>query len=204
MVGSIASLVVFFAAMAAAAESGNYEITALGGVGFGGSTDLELGDGSLDAGASYGAMLAARVRRDGLVALSYTRQRTEFDVALTGGGSQRLDVDVGYVQFGGELEFHPTGRRIVPFIGLSLGASHFSPRGGGRTEWFFAGTFTGGLKIPLTEHVGLRAQMRVMGTLIDGKSDIFCVGAGGVTCVVAGSADGLFQGDALAGIYVTF
>ena len=82
-------------------------------------------------------VLGYRVKDDGLLALSYTRQQPEFDTSLTGGGGQSFDVDVGYVQFGGELELH-LKRRWVPFIGLTIGASHFSPRNGGSSDCFAA------------------------------------------------------------------
>ena len=65
-------------------DQGLFEFTALGGIQFGGSPDLVGFSGSLDSGPSFGGIAAVRVSDEGLVALSYTCQRTEFEVTSTG------------------------------------------------------------------------------------------------------------------------
>ena len=187
-------------------DQGLFEFTALGGIQFGGSPDLVGFSGSLDSGPSFGGIAAVRVSDEGLVALSYTCQRTEFEVTSTGPvpiGSRSIDVNVGYLQLGGELEL-PVSPRLVPFIGLSVGTTHLTPRNAGATNWFFSGTFTGGLKVPITRHVGLRTQMRLLGTLITADSSFLCESDGGLKCFISSDLSGMIQGDLMAGVYVTF
>lgn len=191
------------------------EITLLGGIQYGGAIDdlvlergLQLGggSGSFEWGPALMAIAGYRVGPDGLVTLSYSRQRTQFDAQTFFGGSyerSQISVDVGYVQFGGELEI-PMNERVVPFIGLSLGASHFTPRRGGSTNWFFAGAFTGGFKFRITDWIGVRTQMRLLATAIGSDSQVFCVSSGGIACVIAADLTGFIQGDLVAGLYVAF
>ncbi len=153
-------------------DHSRFEFAGLGGIQFGGSPELEDASGSFDLGPSFGGIASVRVSKEGLVAISYTRQRTRFVATWEGPGpttSQTVDADVGYLHVGGELEL-PVHPHLVPFIGLSVGATHFTPRNPGATDWFFSGAFTGGLKVPVTKNFGLRGQMRLLGTLITGDS----------------------------------
>jgi hypothetical protein len=192
------------------------EITVLGGIQYGGAIDdlvlerglqIGLGSGSFEWGPALMAIAGYRVGPDGLVTLSYSRQRTQFDakVLFNDGSYQRreISVDVGYAQFGGELEI-PMNERVVPFIGLSLGASHFTPRRDGSTNWFFAGAFTGGFKLRITDWLGVRTQMRLLATAIGSESQIFCVSSGGAVCAISADLTGFVQGDLMAGLYVAF
>jgi hypothetical protein len=192
--------------LSGAAMAERVEVTVLGGVQFGGSSNFIGGEASFAAGPEFAALLGVRVNKQGLITLGYQRQWTEVDfriLQLSNPIWGKRDMTVGTIHFGGELEL-PVNDRVIPFIGVSLGATHYSAEFPNSTSWYFSGAFTGGLKLKLTKHIGLRSQMRLLGTVINNDSTVFCVSSGGLTCAIAADLDGVVQGDFLAGVYVTF
>jgi hypothetical protein len=194
-------------ALAEGLEPQRFEISAMAGWQWGGSVDMAAGNGSLDSGPGFDGIIAYRVQEDGLMALTYSVQRTDFTanfLDVNGKLVRRtVPVNVGYAHFMGELEL-PRSERFVPFIGLSVGATHFTPRGQGETGWFFSAAFIGGIKYRITDHLGLRTQMRMLATVINGDSRIFCASSGGLTCAFSTSLEGMLQGDIVGGLYVAF
>ncbi len=84
-----------------------------------------------------------------------------------------------------------------------IGATHARPeRGDLNSETFLSGSIAVGYMLPLGKHVGLRFEARGYGTLIDNESSLFC--GDNVGCVVTINGDGLFQGEALAGLSIRF
>jgi hypothetical protein len=185
----------------------SFEISLLAGGAFGGTLGVEDGDISMEIGWAANAIAAIRLRSDEgrLLTLSYMRQRTPFTVALDGQPEQKVDVDVGFIHVGGEIDGE-VGKRFKPFFGLSIGATHFSPlSSSASTEWFFSAGFYGGTKIAFGEHFGLRLQGRMLGTVIGGEKSVICVsGSGGACLISASGTSGLMQGDFMAGVYVAF
>lgn len=185
----------------------HFEITGFGGIQFGGSTDLTFGNGSFDAGESYGGILNYRVREDGLFGVSYSRQQTTLVADAIAGGvpiKRSIESTIGYIHAGGELEIYPK-RNLTPIIGLSVGATHISPRNGGESNWFFSAAFMGGFKYRVTKNFGLRTHMRLLATVLNGNANVVCVSQGGLTCAVSsGDVNGLIQGDLVAGLYLAF
>lgn len=182
------------------------QLTALAGLQYGGKIDGDQGKVSLDSAPAYTFQAGVRVQEDGFVALSYTLQPTRATASFDDGRpNQRFDLDVGLIQFAGELEF-AAPLPIIPFIGLSVGATHLTPHGsGGETQWFFSGTATAGAKWPITKHIGLRTHARFIGTLVSSDTSFVCVSNGGATCVISVSdTKGILQGDIVAGLYISF
>ena len=63
----------------------------------------------------------------------------------------------------------------------------------------------GGVRIPITEHIGVRLDVRAFVTLLDSDSDIFCVSSAGLTCrIQAKSATSFLQYSANLGVTVGF
>jgi len=184
------------------------EITAMAGWQWGGSVNMLTGSGTYDSGAAFDGIIAIRTQADGLMGVTYSLQRTDFTATfLNAQGNfvrRTVPVNVGYAHFTGELELAKPEQRFVPFIGLSVGATHMTPRGGGQTGWFFSAGFIGGLKYRLFEHVGLRAQMRLLTTVLNGDSRLFCVSSGGLSCALSTDLEGMIQGDLVGGVYVAF
>jgi len=188
------------------ARAQHVELTGFGGIQFGGATDLLLGSASFAAGPSYGGMAYYRVRDDGLFGVSYSREQSQMSATWIGNGQilqGTVPVDVGIIHAGGELEISPK-KKLTPILGLSVGATHITPRNGGETGWYFSAALTGGAKYRITDHFGLRAHMRLIATVINDNSTVACVSSGGLTCAVASELDGLVQGDLVGGVFFAF
>lgn len=208
--GPLALLVIAASSLASApdARAQHLELTGFGGLQWGGSTDLASGGtGSFDWGPSYGGSAYWRVRDDGLFGVIYSRQESRFDASIPQADGSLLylstDVIVNLIHAGGELEISPT-KRLTPILGLSVGATYIQPTSGGDTNWFFSAALTGGGKYRITEHFGLRAQMRLIVSVLGSDSTVVCVSAGGATCAVSANLDALIMGDLVAGAYVEF
>jgi hypothetical protein len=193
---------------ALAEKSGTFEITPMVGVTVGGSIDLIGGKIEFDAGPSYGGMLGYRVRDDALVILSYHRESTTahfnvFNPSSPLYPSRSVDMDIGHLQIGGELDFSRRSR-FSPLFGLTIGASHYSPDlANAERQWFFTAIAYGGATFRITKHVGLRAQARVIGTVISANTRWICGSPIGCSFSMNG-VDGVVQGDFSAGVYVAF
>ncbi len=186
-------------------DPGLIQITGLYGIQFGGSLDLEEGQLEIDSAPAWTVQAGLRVQDDGFAFVSYTRQSTvaRFDSATGTPPSGNFDVDIGLLQIGGELDL-PMHRHLTPFIGLGIGATHFSPAGGS-TDWFFSFSAIGGVKIPIVKHFGLKGQIRYLGTVVDSNASWFCVSSGGATCGVSlNDTTILSQGDVTGGVYFSF
>jgi hypothetical protein len=150
-------------------------------------------------------MLGIRLRPDEgkLIILSYQLQTTKIDVDLDDEPSQKHDLNIGTLQLGGEVD-GLVAPHVRPFLGMTVGTTYFSAdEKGGKTEWFFSGTVYAGAKFPFGDHFGLRAQIRMLGTLMGGKSRVFCSTA--TRCLITvDEVAGTIQGDLTAGLYVAF
>ncbi len=188
-------------------DPGMVQITGLYGIQFGGSLGLEEGDLEIDSAQAWTVQAGLRVQDDGFAFVSYSRQATtaHFDSATGTPASGSFDVDIGILQLGGELDL-PMQKHLVPFIGLGIGATHFTPIDtSGGTDWFFSFSAIGGLKIPIVKHVGLKGQIRYLGTVVNSDASWFCASSGGLTCGVSlNDTTILSQGDVTGGLYVSF
>jgi hypothetical protein len=205
----LASLAV--ASQAAAAvdriEPGMIQLSGWGGYAWGGSVDVTGGQVNLDSAPSYGAQVGLRVQDDGFAFVSFTQQSTTARVSFDNGDpTQSYGVKVGYLQIGGELDL-PMSRHLVPFIGLSIGASYVKPEiSNENANWFFAGSALAGIKIPITKNIGIRTQMRFLGTVVSSDTRFACGSAGGSgSCAVrVDNSTGFIQGDVTGGLFIAF
>jgi opacity protein-like surface antigen len=131
--------------------------------------------------------------------LLYTQQSTEVE------GATPLDMDIQYLHIGGIVNFTDV-KHAVPYFGMTVGATRFSPDLSGLDEEtkisFSAG---GGVKIPITDHIGIRFDARAFVTLLDTDGDLFCVASNGdTTCRISASSDTLLQYHATLGIIAAF
>lgn len=210
-VASVALCVLSGAAPAARAEveriePGMVQLSGWAGYQWGGEIDADIGRINIDSAPTYGAQAGLRVQDDGFAFISFTQQSTTARIRFDDGQpSTTFDLDVGYLQIGGELDLH-MHRHLVPFIGLSIGATYLKPNEpDASTEWFFSGSVIGGAKIPITKHIGIRTQMRFLGTVISSDTDFYCVSSGGAACAISvDDTTGFIQGDITGGLYVSF
>ncbi|HEX7114678.1 MAG TPA: outer membrane beta-barrel protein [Steroidobacter sp.] len=189
---------------AAAAEeerrTNAFEITPFFGYMAGGSFEdpVDSSDRDLDADTSFGVIMNAAVESWRHYELLYTRQSTELD------GAEPFDMDVDYLQIGGIVS-HPAAERVIPYFGLTVGAARFSPDEPGLDEETkFAFSAAGGLRVPITDHFGVRLDVRAFVTLLDTDGNLFCVSSEGLTCRVRAKSDTLLQYSATLGVTVAF
>ena len=129
----------------------------------------------------------------------YTQQSTQVE------GTVPLDMDIKYLHLGGIVNFTDVGY-AVPYFGMTIGATQFSPDETGLDDEtklsFSAG---GGVKVPITDHFGVRFDARAFVTLLDSDGSIFCAsGEGGAGCAIKAKSDTFVQYTATLGFVASF
>jgi hypothetical protein len=114
-------------------------------------------------------------------------------------------MDVQYLHIGGTVGYMDNPR-VTPFFGATNGATRFSPDASGLDdETKLSFSLGGGLKIPITDHIGLRFDLRAFVTLLDSDSEIFCVSdAVDSSCRISAQSDTFLQYSAGLGIIAAF
>jgi hypothetical protein len=178
---------------------------------FAGSIQTTDGYIRLEDGPQYGGIFDYQVQRDTWVELSYAylASHASFEPYYVNSGSLLtgfdMDVAIHYMQLGA-IHQMPKGD-VQPFLGIAAGAAIMSP--GASTYqnynledvWRFAMSATGGLKIYLSDRVGLRLQGRLlMPVYFSGGSVWF--GTGGASVGVSGGIP-VLQGDLGAGLMIS-
>ncbi|NTW66602.1 MAG: outer membrane beta-barrel protein [Nitrospirae bacterium] len=192
-------------AMTTPAMAAEFEITPFAGYTAGGEfTNASTGNTlSFDETSSYGIMLDFRQAgdADAWIEVYLSRQQTKLkaDQGLFT-GNPLLDVNVEYYHIGGTYG-QATGK-IRPFVVGTFGATHMVPKQEGLdSETKFSLSLGGGVKMYLTEHVGIRLDARWFGTLFNGSGGVFCSNG---ACLVTVQGDVLSQFTANAGIILAF
>ena len=168
------------------------QVAPFAGVQFGGSVQGPSGrSGSVDAGLAYGATVDFRVAESWSVEVLYSRQSTEFPGPLDATVERYMAGPVEEVDYG-----------RTRFFGVALiGATRFVPGFAGydSSALFTIGVGLG-VKHLLTDHFGLRADVRGFYALTSSGGGLFCSGG----CLFAFSGSGLVQGDVSAGVVLAF
>jgi opacity protein-like surface antigen len=179
----------------------NFEITPFYGYMAGGEFEdpVSGGDRDIEEDNNFGVIFNAAVDKWRHYELLYSTQSTEI------GGGVPMDLDVEYLQIGGTVS-SPDAERAIPYFGITVGAARFSPDAPGfDDETKLAFSVAGGLKVPITEHIGLRFDARAFISLLDTDGNIFCVSdAGGGACAIRTKSDTLLQYQAALGVTVGF
>ena len=202
--GTCASLLLATAAMAAPAEApARVEITASVGQLAGGEFE-DPNDGSdRDVEDDTDFKLFLNVNADSPARqyeVFYGKQSTTVD------GAVPLDMDIQYLHFGGIVNFTDV-QPVVPFFGLTVGATRLSPDASGLDDEtklsFSVGT---GVKYKFTKNIGLRFDVRAFVTLLDTDGSLFCVStpATGGACAISASSDTFIQYGAGLGLIGAF
>jgi hypothetical protein len=181
------------------------EVVGFGGVGFTGnlgiSSDAGSGNVSFDGAPVYGALLGYRAQPSGYAYLSYSRMETTAYFRPEGGfeTNGQANVSFDYLQAGGNLEA-PHGK-LVPYLGLSIGATRIAPIDGTGNDFSFSAVLDGGLKIKLTQFLDVRVIGRMPVSFVTGEAAAFCVAG---SCAAFYSGQPLIQGQALLGLGLHF
>lgn len=195
-----------------AAEPGEhrFSITPLLGYRMGGdfendNTDAEV---SLDDAAAVGFIINAPAEAVGDDAyteweLYFSRQSAGIDQAPED-VDPSLDIDISYLLLGGT--YVGAGELVRPFLAAGIGAAHLSPDASGYdSDTVFAFGIGAGAQVFPTERIGLRAEVRALGAVIDSNSKIFCsAGPEGSACAIGSSGDLLWQWEVFAGLIARF
>jgi len=177
------------------------EITPYVGYTIGGSFTDNATGANLDVqeDGSYGLVLDLADTPETQYELFYGLQRTKVTGGGTFGGETLFDLDIHYLHLGGTYLF--TGEKVRPFVSGGLGATHFVPSGSGmNAKTYFSLSLGGGVKVPVSGHVGLRFEGRGVMTILPDSTQIFCVSSGGAACNVKVQGDVLGQILLMAGI----
>jgi opacity protein-like surface antigen len=151
----------------------------------------------LDETSSYGLLLSMKKDADTNYDFLFSRQNTQLRPASPSGVAESLRLD--YYQVGGTI-FYDHGK-LLPFVSGGLGATHISPANDiYSSETKFSLSIGGGLKVPLTQSLGLRFEVRGYGTAVGSSGAILCSGG----CVVKFSGSLFLQFEASAGLSFAF
>jgi hypothetical protein len=183
---------------AADARAQSVQLTPFAGYQFGGSFQSPvLGvSASLKSSLSYGGTADFAIGERWRVELLYSRQPTE----LRAGSASVFDVNVERYM-GGISEEKGEGRTRFFGVGL-VGITRFVPGlDGFDSESRFTLGVGLGLKHFLSDHFGLRAELRGFYTFTEVDGGVFC-SAG--TCLFVFGGRGLWQGDVSGGVILAF
>lgn len=191
-----------FIAPTAQADDTRFEITPFAGVMAGGEFEDPAtgGDRDVEKGTDFGVFLNMNAGgRDRQYEMLYARQGTEVE------GATPIDLDMQYLHVGGIVNFTDV-QPAVPFFGLTIGATQFSPDAPGLDdETKFSFSIAGGVKYKFTDHIGLRFDVRAFVTMVDTDGSFFCastpVGAG---CAITASSDTFVQYTGTLGVIAAF
>lgn len=196
---SLASLTAL-GAEEAPVDYNTYEFTPFAGHMFGGEFEdpTTNSDRDLDEDTSYGLIFDITADRHRHYEFLYTTQSTTLD------GAAPLDMDVQYLQLGGTVS-HPDMTRVIPYFGLTVGAARFEPDASGYDgETRLAFSAGGGVRVPITDHIGVRFDARAYFSLLDGDGELFCVSSAGATCAIRAKSDTFVQYAASLGVVIGF
>ncbi len=182
------------------AHTNDFEFTPFVGYMAGGEFEdpADNSDRDLDEDSAFGLIVNAAVDDWRHYEFLYTKQSTSVD------GTTPIDMDVEYLQIGGIVSY-PDASRVIPYFGLTVGAARFSPDAPGfDDETKLAASVAGGVRVPITEHFGVRLDLRAFITVLDTDGDLFCVSDGGLTCNIRAKSDTFLQYSANLGVTIGF
>jgi len=184
--------VTFLAAPVLMAQSGKIELTPTFSTMWGGTIETVYGKVVLEDGPQYGFIFDYTVQRELQLELYYSYLKSNATFSRYGYETVPADLEnlnedlvVNYIQVGALYQV-PKGN-VRPFFTFTAGTVIFSPSSSKYTdEWRAAITFGGGVKIFLSESIGLRVQGRLLLP--------FYVSGGGVWFGTGGASVGVSAG----------
>jgi hypothetical protein len=178
------------------------EITPFAGQRYGGSFEDATGATNFTVadGASFGVMIDFDLEPDKQIEFYLSRQNTHMSTAGTFTGSPLFDLTVDDYHIGGLYFLQEVGR-VRPFISGTFGLTRMEPkRADLTTENHLSLSLGGGAKIPLTDSVGLRFDVRSIYTMLESDTSIFCSGG----CTIGINSSGFVQVEVAAALMMRF
>ena len=167
--------------MSAQGTEPRFELSPLLGYVTGGTFDDEVTGQQLDLDDSSAAGLQLNIRADGQSSyeVHYARQATR----TSGPAVPSLEVTIEKLEIGGSYETSAGPTR--PFVAATLGATRFRPDDSTfNDDTYVSFSLGGGVKFFTDRPFGIAIDARWAGAFIDEDTDVFCLSAGGLTCLI--------------------
>ncbi len=183
------------------------EITPMVGYFFGGKAKFYEGKLKIKDNVSYGVAVGVPLPSGVVLELNYIgmpstaqwRPYFGYDIDYP---SRDFGINVNYFNLG-SAKTVPLAENIVGFGALRLGAAYFNSTAGDINDtWRFEASLGAGLKVYVTEKIGLRFSGNFHIPMVFSGAGLFCgIGSGGSNCGVSvGSTSSILQGDLSAGL----
>lgn len=184
-----------------------FELTPMAGYFIGGSVKFYEGRLKIKDNLSYGFVAGLPVSSGTTIEFSYISMSStaEWRPYFSYEGkypSRNFGMNVSYFNLGG-IRTIPLAERVKGFGGLRFGAAYFNSTASDIDDlWRFQVSLGGGLKVFLTDRLGIRFQGNFHIPLVLSGAGLFCgIGGGGSGCDVSvGSTSSILQGDLSAGL----
>ena len=160
------------------------ELNGFTGIQLGGTAKLYDGDFRINDAQNYGGKLAFAVSTTTFAELSYMRADTEgtFYPFLIGTPSDQIRFSSNYFQVGGlqQVDFG----RVSPYGTIGLGLTWWAPKTSQlNSKVQFSATVGAGLKLWLTDMIGIRLQGTMLMPMVYNGFGFGCgIGTGGAGC----------------------
>ena len=184
-----------------------FELTPFVGYQLGGTVKFYEGKIKIDNDMNYGLAASVNIRYGVRAEFYYSRVATRGKWTPYLGYENSyppldFDLAINYFQIGSVKEFMQDD--IRPFGSLTIGAVWFDPKDIVTDQWFFSVTLGGGVKIFLTDRVGIRLQGRLLLPLVFSGAGLYAgIGTGGVSTGAGFSSWApVVQGDLTGGLII--
>lgn len=190
-------------------DSNGIEVSAFYGYRFGGKVDVyygaDLGYLKINDNAAYGIDLSYRIKDRFNINLLWSRQDTDMDFfGYREIGAEDLGkVAVEYFMVSALSDVGTANSSVVPFGGAGIGMVVATPADSRNldTAYRFAFTLQGGVKIWLSDKVGLRLRGAMLAPMQWGSGGLFCSSGSGCGVGVSASTT-ILQGEFSGGVIV--
>ena len=204
----IAMLLQVPAAQAARNQDGHFlQLSPFVGYRFGGSfEDKETEeDYDVDNSSSYGLIVNFPAQDYTEWEIYYSKQQTEIKTGGLLASQSVVDIDIETLQIGGTYLVDRTDL-VQPYIVATIGVTRIDPTSiNTSSDEYFAFSIGGGWKFFPSKRVGIRLDGRVLGTVIDSDTDIFCqTGPEANQCFIQNKGDMLWQFETQASVIFRF
>ena len=147
--------------------------------------------------SSFGILLS--MKKDATTDYDFLFSRQNADLRQNGQTIPNSGVRFDYYHFGGTVNYKVDNLR--PFVAGGLGATHISPADSAySSETKFSLSIGGGLKVPFSQQMAARLELRGYGTIVDSSTSILCSGG----CIATFTGSVFWQIEALAGLQLAF